>query len=284
VSVSASAPSLPSDRLFALFNLLLALTWLSLTRSVPLAPWLVAAHLVAAALPWLLAGRPLSLAVASLRDYYPLLWISAFWSELDFHNALVNTSRHDALISRLDLAVFGVHLHQAWVARMPWIWFSEFMQLSYFAYYPLLAIVPLLIVRTGDRDAIGELWLRVVLCYLVCYACYLYFPVNGPDGDLSANFPLLAEGPVYRVNSWLRASGDSLGTSLPSSHVAGAVALAWAAWRFLSRRRAIIATVVSVLILFATVYTQQHFAIDSLAGLVLAVGLNVGVTKAAVRH
>jgi membrane-associated phospholipid phosphatase len=92
----------------------------------------------------------------------------------------------------------------------------------------------------------------------------------------------LAVGLVYRLNSWLRASGDSLGTSFPSSHVAGAVALAWSAWRFLSRRAAIVATITATLILFSTVYTRQHFAIDSLAGLVMALGLNLAVSRKAV--
>jgi membrane-associated phospholipid phosphatase len=272
-----------ADRSFALFNLLLALAWFPLAESYPPAPWLALAHLIAATLPWMLAARPLSWGVARLRDFYPLIWISAFWTELDIHNALVVTTRNDALIARLDLAVFGTHLDQAWVARMPWLWLSELMQFSYFTYYPLLALVPILIVMAGDRNAISELWARVVLCYLACYAFFLYFPVNGPDGDLSASFPQLTVGFVYRLNNWLRASGDSLGTSFPSSHVAGAVALAWSAWRFLSRRQAIIATVAATLILFATVYTRQHFAIDSLAGLAVAVLLNLAVTIASAR-
>lgn len=275
------AAALPSDWLFALFNLLLALAWLVRAGAAAYAPWLVAAHLIAATLPWLLRGHTLSPSVQWLRDLYPIIWIAAFWSELDFHNALINTTRNDTLIARLDVAVFGAHLHQAWLERMPYLWLSEAMQLSYFLYYPLLAFVPLLIIWAGDRAAIRELWLRVVLCYLACYAFFLYFPVNGPDGDLSA-FPQLTVGYLYRFNTWLRASGDSLGTSFPSSHVAGAVALAWSAWRFLSRRQAIVATVGATLIFFATILTQQHFAIDSAAGLVMAVGLNVGVTKAVV--
>ena len=271
------AVPLPSDWLFALFNLLLALAWISRAGAASYAPWLAAAHLVAATLPWLLRGRTLSRPVQWLRDLYPILWIAGFWSELDFHSALIDTSRQDALIARLDIAVFGSHLHQTWLARMPSLLLSEFMQFSYFLYYPLLAFVPLLIIVKGDGNAIRELWFRVVLCYLACYACYLYFPVNGPDGDLSFTFPQFTVGYIYRFNFWLRASGDSLGTSFPSSHVAGAVALAWSAWRFLSRRQAITASIVTGLIFFATFLTQQHFAIDSAAGLVLAVGLNVAV-------
>lgn len=264
---------IPSDWLLAGFNFVMALVWLPLIETAALAGWLVAAHLAAALLPLLLARRQLSPPVAWLREFYPLPWILAFWSEADLHNQFITTTVNDALIARLDHAMFGATLHLSWIALMPWPALNGLMQASYLAYYPLFIGVCLLVFATGRQAAIREMCLRLCLSYLACYLCYAIFPVNGPNGDLSSTYPLLAANPFYRLNHSLHVAGDSLGTSFPSSHVAASVAFAWVAWKALPRWQAVMATTIAALIVVATVYTQYHFAIDSAIGLILGVVL-----------
>src|SRR5215470_17333939 len=75
----------------------------------------------------------------------------------------------------------------------------------------------------------------------------------------------------------MAAAGDAVGTAFPSTHVAGAVTLAWLAWRHCSRAEAWIATVLAAGIGPAAVFTQNHFVIDVVAGAVLGIGLQIAL-------
>jgi len=71
--------------------------------------------------------------------------------------------------------------------------------------------------------------------------------------------------------------GDSMGTAFPSSHVAGSLTAAWAGWRWFSRPTAMLLALEAAGVVVATVYTQNHYAIDVLAGILWAVLLQLTV-------
>ncbi|NNG17195.1 MAG: phosphatase PAP2 family protein [Gemmatimonadales bacterium] len=85
----------------------------------------------------------------------------------------------------------------------------------------------------------------------------------------------MTEGFWYQLVKQAHDSGDSLGTAFPSSHVAGSVTIAYLAWRWLPRGWAWLIALETVGVCFATVYTQNHYAIDALGGLVWATVLQV---------
>jgi membrane-associated phospholipid phosphatase len=68
----------------------------------------------------------------------------------------------------------------------------------------------------------------------------------------------------------VRAAGDALGTAFPSSHTAGAVTLAVILWRWGSAPVAWMGVTAAVAIAMATVYTGNHFPVDTLAGIAVA--------------
>lgn len=276
--MTGSPVLLPSDKVLAGYNLLMVVVWLPFLAGPSYVGWLIAAHLAAAALPLAIRHGSLTGWMATLREVYPLAWIAAFWSEIDLHSAFIDTTLNDARIAALDRAIFGMHLHQAWVTRMPWTWLNTLMQGSYFAYYFLIVGVPTLVLLQRSRPATRELVLRLTVGYLACFACYATFPVNGPDGTFPVELGSLTHNALYRLNGLLR-TGDSLGSSFPSSHVAASLAFAWVAWRLCKPWQAAIATAIAVLIALATVYTANHFAVDSLAGLVLGLGMQSWVTR-----
>lgn len=265
-----STPLLPLDRWLAWFNVFATGAWLPLLHT-GLGRWLALTHAAALLLPWLLARAPVRLSpwVGWLRETYPLFWIPAFWGELGMRHLLVPTAANDSLIMRVDRLLFAGHPNLTWLPTMPWPWFSETMHSFYFAYYPLLLAVPVLLVSSRCRQTIRELGLRLAVTYLACFATYLVFPVIGP----LELFPRAAEthtaGIFYQLNLAMRSAGDSLGTAFPSSHTAGSIALAWLAWRRLPRWFAWVCTLVAAMVTLATVYTQNHFAVDALASVVL---------------
>jgi membrane-associated phospholipid phosphatase len=264
---------LPVDTWVAGFNLFMLVVWLPLTPVEPAARWLVVIHTVALALPWLLARRPEpdSRFLSGLRTVYPLLWMCAFWREIDLHFRLQGGRAYDTLVLRFDPLVSGMHLHVALPHAVPLAWFSTLMQGIYFFYYLLLLGVPLglLLVAPAARDVV----LRLAVTYLVCFAVYTIMPTLGPLTDHAQMSGQTAGGWFFAVNRFLRETGDSLGTAFPSSHVAGAVTFAWLLCRYAPRVLGVAGWIIAVGVVGATVYTQNHYAIDALTGLLLAISL-----------
>ncbi len=267
----------PVDAVVAGYNAFLAAIWLTVISQAWYASGIFAAHLAAATLPLFLCRAPRDLArpVAILREIYPLLFVLAFWTELGYLRELYHVGVHDQAVTAWDLRVFGQHWNLTWMPRMPQVWLSEVMHFIYYAYYPLIFVPVIAVGLMGRRRAMQDMTLRLAVTYLGCYVLYLWFPVDGPAALLPHYQGDLTQGFWYQLVKAAHDSGDSLGTAFPSSHVAGSVTIAYLAWRWLPRGWAWLILAETIGVCFATVYTQNHYAIDALAGLVWATALQV---------
>jgi len=72
-----------------------------------------------------------------------------------------------------------------------------------------------------------------------------------------------------RATQWLLDRGDSWGAAFPSSHVAAAVVAAVCALRYWRRLGLVLAPFTIGLVL-SVVYGQFHYAVDAVAGLIVA--------------
>lgn len=267
----------PVDAVVAGYNAFLAAIWLTVASKAGYAPSIFAAHLAAATLPFFLSRAPRDLArpVAILREIYPLLFVLAFWTELGYLRELYHVGVHDQTVTAWDLRVFGQHFNLTWMPRMPHVWLSEVMHFIYYAYYPLIFVPVIAVGLMGRHRAVQDMTLRLAVTYLGCYVLYLWFPVDGPSALLPHYHGDLTQGFWYQLVKAAHDSGDSLGTAFPSSHVAGSVTIAYLAWRWLPRGWAWLILAEAIGVCFATVYTQNHYAIDALGGLVWATALQV---------
>jgi PAP2 superfamily len=277
----------PIDRLMAAYNAALALFWaVLLPGMLPLHVWpltLVAAHAAAACLPLLirrLPERP-SIVTRLLREAYPLLWLPALWVELDPAIFFAHASSFDAAIMSLDLAVFGVHLDGTWMPAMPQVWFSELMHFAYWAYLPLIFLPPIVMAIRRRADAFQDITLRLLTAYVICYTIYLVFPTVGPQefGIRYAGGPL-TDGFFYGLVQTAHETGNVVGAAFPSSHVVGAVTIAWLGWRWFSPLIATLMSIEAFGVILSTVYTQNHYAVDSVAGLATALVIQAWVVPA----
>ena len=262
----------PVDRLVSAYSLGFAVLWLGAPGRAAFIPAVVCAHVAAAVLPSVLArrhaaGRPVSRA---LHELYPLFFVVLVWIEMGLVREFLHATAHDPVIAAADRVLFGRHLHAVWMPAMPHAWFSELMFLIYLAYYPLVFLTPVVLLLLGRRQALRGVMLGLAVAYLGCYALYAVFPVDGPSHTMARYAGPLTEGLFYRIATEAVHAGDSLGTAFPSSHVAGAVTMAILASRWLSRPVAWLFGLEAAGVVLATVYTQNHFAVDALAGILLA--------------
>ena len=264
----------PVDWIVAVYNAALVPVWLGLAPKSAAAPWLALAHGVAALLPFLLrrirSVPPKGRAVFVL---YPVVALALFWSELGTLQSLRAAPPLDEVVRRLDLAVFGTHWHEVWMGAMPQAWMSELMHFGYFLYYPVLVVPPLVILAVRGHEAFRSVALAVMVTYLSCFLFYLAVPVYGPRAMTEGSLPPGTVGFFQALVEGARERGDSPGTAFPSSHVAGAVTIAWMGWRWLPRAWGLVLSASAAMVALATVYTRNHYAVDALAGLLWALAL-----------
>lgn len=265
--------------LLVAYNLGLAGIWISLAARWSAAPWLALAHVAAAAAVLLTARRhretPDRLSVV---DLLPLLLLGAFWAELRPLFPLLHSGTLDSSIVGLEQSLLGFNVHAVWWRSMPWL--RGVMELLYFGYFPgEIAILVFVGVRMRAA-AFREVVLRGVLTYVVCDAIYLVIPTLGPRAmqtGLEANAAGHAGGIFQFMNDALRSFGDSPGTAFPSSHVAGILTVAIAARATGHKVLGNVMTALGVGVSLATVYTQNHYSLDAVAGAALALALQYGV-------
>jgi membrane-associated phospholipid phosphatase len=253
------------------YNLLLALLWAGIGLRDPHSVAVVAvlAHLAATAAPALLALTPVV-------DSYPAFAVMGIWTEMGVILPRLHpegAAFRDAAVLRLDALLFGAHWHTEWIAQMPWAWLSASMYAAYCSYYALLIGLPLVLWLCRHREALADVAFRLLLVYAACAVCYLIFPVIGP-APLPPVADVLRHGVFFDASATIQRVGDSLGTSLPSTHAAGSMTIALACWRWLPRPAAIAITAQAIAIALSTVYTQNHYTIDAVAGVLLAVFLH----------
>lgn len=261
--------------LLVAYNLLLAAVWIGLSGRWSAAVWLAMGHVAAVVAVVLAARRQRESARAlSIVDLLPLLLLAAFWAELRPLFPLLHTSTLDSSIIALERGVLGFNVHAAWWHAMPRL--RGVMELLYFGYFPGQIVILSFVALRMPAAAFRELLLRGVVTYLVCDSIYLAVPTLGPramQAGLEANATGHAGGLFQFFNDALRSFGDSPGTAFPSSHVAGILTVAIAARATGHRIFGNLMTALGIGVSVATVYTQNHYLLDAIAGAALAVAL-----------
>jgi len=270
----------PVDRLLIVYNLGFIALWASALGRYPDAGMLAASHVLVIALVLLTSrmGTRASRFGVGARALYPVALIAIYWLEMGLVRDAFHATTHDALIAAADLRLFGVHLEAVWLPAMPWLWLSEIMNAAYWLYYPLVFLAPLVLFLARRGDQVTELVFALAVAYLACYVSYTLFPVDGPSHTMAKFQGPFTRGFFYRLVTSGTHAGDSMGTAFPSSHVVGAATAALFAVRRLSRGAATVFVLGALGVMVSAVYRQSHFAIDVVAGAVVAAVLYYLIT------
>jgi len=185
----------------------------------------------------------------------------------------VRDASYDGDLLRIDRALFGVeptHWLEQWVTPERTEWFAFF----YLSYFALLAahLLPMLFLSRQPR-LLSEFTLSVVGVWCLGNLLYLVVPGFGPHHHVSYDVPL----PRGTIQDFLMATVASAGAQkdiFPSLHTALPTLLflfafrnrAQTPWRYTWP----VVGFFAGNIVIATVYLRWHWAIDVVAGLVLA--------------
>lgn len=236
----------------------------------PLAAWAMLTYGLIAVLI-LLVTRPEAGPVARVvREIYPLVLVVPIYSSLDLLNGIGQINVHDDLVRHWEELLFGAEVSRVWWQEHGGRFWSIVFHASYFSYYVIIPLPLAWFALTGDLVSLRRSVLIIFSTFLVCYVCFLLFPVAGPYYE----FPrpdswFIDNGPARMVYALL-STGSSYGAAFPSSHVAATVAAAIAGWLG-SRKLGIILAVPTILLTVGVVYCQMHYAVDALGGVLLGV-------------
>ena len=248
-------------------------------EAIPGWEWLLTAHALLIVLV-LLAPRARHTGPVGrfLGDWYPMLLLAALYGEigvLTLHAGFQN----DPLVQRLETWVFGSQVSYRWIRESADPLLSWILHACYVAYYPILYASPLALWLAGRRDASRHTIFAVMVTFYLCYIVFLFFPVAGPRYAFDAAHNVATDVGPARFAAWLLDRGDSWGAAFPSSHVAASVVATGMALRYWRLVGLLLLPFTAGLCL-AVVYGQFHYAVDALAGLIVA-AMMLGIMQTA---
>ena len=116
-------------------------------------------------------------------DLYPLVMLLPFYAEIGLLNPPPGDPgvlAHDALIQRVEAAVFGGQVSYTWIRNAPSTFWSALLHFAYFMYYPIVLLGPLVLWGRGRRRGARHVVLAMMLAFVFCYLWFVLYPVAGP--------------------------------------------------------------------------------------------------------
>ncbi|MEI7703194.1 MAG: phosphatase PAP2 family protein [Deltaproteobacteria bacterium] len=191
----------------------------------------------------------------------------------------LNPARFDATMAAIDASWFGP-LVPAWrhlLGRPTWL--TDGASLFYVSYYfiPFGMCIALWVQRRWkDFD---DLAFGLITTLLLSYIGYFLVPTTGPRVPTELELQVLGGGTFSaRVRDFLRAAEVNQLDAFPSGHTALSLVYLGYGWRLFPSWKMRVPLAISVVgIIFATVYLSLHYAIDLLAGALLAASIPLAV-------
>ena len=201
----------------------------------------------------------------------------------------------DHYFAQWEQDIFGCQPALLFSKALPWAVVSELMDMGYFMYYPMIAIIVIyyLLKRYSEFERISFVILASFFAY---YVVFIFVPVVGPTFYYDAVgvseitkgiFPALgdyfnshsdclpapgySDGIFYQLVEEAKNTGERPTAAFPSSHVGVSTVCMLLAWHAKSRKMVYFLLPFYVFLCLATVYIQAHYLIDALAGLVTGV-------------
>ena len=244
----------------------------------PGAIWVVAANLLIAVLIYLLALSNEGRFSRILREVYPIVLIPALYGALDVLNGL-EVRTWDPVVRRWEQALFGEQLSLTWWQSSPSRFWSTVLHAAYFSYYFIIPFPLLYFLARKQPERARTVVTLIVATFLVCYVCFLLFPVAGPYYEFPRPTGPFVDNWAARLVYATLSKGSSYGAAFPSSHVGAAVAAVIGTWLG-SRAVGAALAIPTLLLTVGAVYCQMHYVVDAIAGLAVPIIVAVAVLAA----
>ena len=206
-------------------------------------------------------------AILFLRNLYPLAFLSFFYSETSYMKNILFHTNLDIYFSNADQYIWGFQPSLQFCKTMNQPWFNELMNICYFSYYLITAVICIGIYMDKKHLAYKPIFIAIFSFYLY-YIIYDILPVTGPQFYFNT-LPNESTPPYFfgKLMRYLLLNYEKPTGAFPSSHVGLALILSFIAWQH--HKILFWVSIPFVIgICFATVYLKAHYAVDVLAALI----------------
>jgi hypothetical protein len=147
----------------------------------------------------------------------------------------------------------------------------EAVESAYLLVYPVIPAGVAALAIGGHADAIPRFWAIVLLAEFVSYGTMPWLQTRPPRALEATVESAQSATLVRRVNAAILDRGSIQANTVPSGHAAGAVAAALAVADAMPLA-GVVFLIIAACIVAATVLGRYHYLVDSILGIVVAVG------------
>ncbi len=207
--------------------------------------------------------------ISILKQFYPLLFTAYFYGETGYYNNIFFADL-DGIFIQLEQSIFGFQPSLLFSFKFDSFWFNELMFFSYFSYYLIIIIIPL-IVYFKKRDEFERLFFIIIFSFYTYYLVFAIFPVVGPQFYFPEQQAEIAHQGIFgKIVKFIQDAGEKPTGAFPSSHVGLSWIILFASSK-ISRMFFKVILPLAILICFSTVYIKAHYAVDVFAGVFSAI-------------
>jgi membrane-associated phospholipid phosphatase len=204
-----------------------------------------------------------------VRNWHPLVLFPFLFKEVEPLASAIGDWRLTSTIPAIEARLFAGQPSLYLSQRLAFVPLSEFLHLCYLAYVIVIPAVAGYWYVTGRRDAFGELMLMLSVAMFGSYLFFILLPVDSPYYLTARLAPPLSDHFFFGLVHQVSARGGARGGAFPSAHASGALVVFLVAWRHQRRLAFLLAPIIGGVVM-ATVYGRFHYALDSIAGLLVA--------------
>jgi membrane-associated phospholipid phosphatase len=208
--------------------------------------------------------------IAVALNFYPIAYLPLLFNVLGpLIEALRGGPRDDLLIAA-DRGLFGVDV-TIWMERFVTPLANDYFAVAYTTYYFFALTLGGLLWAFRRADG-RRFFFTIVLCYHVSYIGYFVIPGLGPRATMADRQTVSVHAtPISKaIDDTLNTLEHTKYDVFPSGHTMMAVATLLVAWKRF-RKAFWFFLPVGVSLVISTVYCRYHYAIDLIAGIILAV-------------
>ena len=203
-----------------------------------------------------------------LRLSYPLILSGYFYSETVFYNNLF-FKNIDPFLVKIESAIFGMQPSLEFSAYFSNKLFSELMYFAYFFFYVLILSFTLYMFFKR-RNYFNKVTFQLIFSAYMFYLIFCFIPSAGPQFYFTYPENLLPEAFFFdHIMHFIQRVAEQPTGAFPSSHVGISFIILILSKKIAPEFYSKVWPLTLILIV-STVYIKAHYAIDIIAGLIIA--------------
>jgi len=216
---------------------------------------------------------------AFVRLLYPVVLFGIFYRTMGGLVFLFFDGFLDWQLTTFERLIVGVNPTLYIDQHLLNVWLNELFSFCYFSYYFMVPGLLLLLFRVKKYDAMRQSLTAICLTFFMSYVLFTLYPIEGPRWFFSNEFANTIDGPIFRSSTQLViAKGAFHGGCMPSSHVAVALVVMLAAFRYF-RRLGWVLLPGNIGLAVGTVWGRYHYVSDVFIGAAFGVFATMLVWK-----